>query len=42
MELKQLKAKPIYKEEKELIESRLNITLPNDCWIVGGVRSTSI
>ena len=36
MEIKQLKAKPIYKEEKELIESRLNIILPDDCWIVGG------
>lgn len=36
MEIKQLKAKPIFDEEKCFIESRLNISLPNDCWIVGG------
>ena len=36
MEIKQLKAKPIFDEERRFIESRLNISLPNDCWIVGG------
>lgn len=32
----QAKAKPIFQEEKEFLESRLNIEIPNDCWIVGG------
>ena len=32
----QTKAKPIFQEEKEFLESRLNIEIPNDCWIVGG------
>ena len=36
MEIKQLKAKPIFDEEKRFIEFHLNISLPNDCWIVGG------
>lgn len=32
----QTKAKPIFQEEKEFLENRLNIEIPNDCWIVGG------
>lgn len=36
------KAKPIFQEEKEFIEEKLNISLPNDCWIVGGVQSMCI
>lgn len=32
----QEKAKPIFTEEKEFIEGKLNISLPEDCWIVGG------
>ena len=32
----QEKAKPIFTEEKEFIEGKLNISLPKDCWITGG------
>lgn len=32
----QEKAKPIFEEEKRFIEEKLNISLPEDCWIVGG------
>lgn len=38
MEIKQLKAKPIFDEEKCFIESHLNISLPNNCWIVGATQ----
>lgn len=36
------KAKPIFKEEKEFIESHMPeiAPLPNDCWIVGGSTKT--
>lgn len=36
------KAKPIFKEEKEFIESHMPeiASLPNDCWIVGGSTKT--
>lgn len=34
--IRQTKAKPIFQEEKEFIESKLNISLPNDCWATGG------
>ena len=32
------KAKPIFKEEKEFIESKLNLKLPDNCWIDGGYK----
>lgn len=32
----QEKAKPIFEEEKRFIEEKLNISLPENCWIVGG------
>lgn len=35
-EILQTKAKPIFQEEKKFLEEKLNIILPNDCWIVGG------
>lgn len=35
-EILQTKAKPIFQEEKNFLEEKLNIILPNDCWIVGG------
>ena len=31
------KAKPIFKEEKDFIESKLNLAIPDNCWIDGGV-----
>ena len=35
-EILQTKAKLIFQEEKNFLEEKLNIILPNDCWIVGG------
>lgn len=34
--IKQTKVKPIFKEEKEFLESKLGIEIPGGCWTRGG------
>ena len=36
MTITRAKAKPIFKEEKDFVESKLNLKLPDNCWIDGG------
>ena len=36
MEIYNKKLKPIFQEEKELIEEKLGIKIPDNCWITGG------
>lgn len=36
MEIYNKKLKPVFNEEKELIEEKLNLKLPDNCWITGG------